>query len=121
MAASPSLSLSSQSKAVYQRWVREREEVSDECSSGVVRVVPSPHLMCVLCVQLLADYQSQLESPSITAEERRRLQDQVQEHESYIRDYKDSIAHYEKKIEEHEAAIASKTCLLYTSPSPRDS
>jgi len=109
MAASPSLSLSSQDKAVYQREMRRREEVSDECSSGVVRVVPSPHLMCVLCVQELADCQSQLESPSITAEERWRLQDEVQEYESHILTYKAGIAHCEKKIEEHEAAIASKT------------
>ena len=49
--------------------MREREEVSDECSSGVVRVVPSPHQMCVLCVQWLAGYKRELESLSITAGE----------------------------------------------------
>ena len=103
------LSLSSQDKAENQGWIRRLEEVSDECSSGVVRVVPSPYLMCVLCVQRIADRRRQLESPSsITDEWRRDLQDEVQSSELSIQFYKDSIADDEKKIEEHEAAIASK-------------
>ena len=39
MAASPSLSPSSQNKARRQGWIENCERVSAECSSGVVRVV----------------------------------------------------------------------------------
>ena len=40
MAASPSLFISSQSVASWQSRIEEDEEVSIECSSGVVRVWP---------------------------------------------------------------------------------
>ena len=40
MAASPSLFISSQRVAEYQSNIEEYEEVSVECSSGVVRVWP---------------------------------------------------------------------------------
>ena len=40
MAASPSLFISSQDVASYQSIIEECEEVSVECSSGVVRVWP---------------------------------------------------------------------------------
>ena len=39
MAASPSLSHSSQDKARWQGVIKWRQDVSDECGSGVVRVV----------------------------------------------------------------------------------
>ena len=39
MAASPSLSHSSQNKALRQGLIENNQEVSDECGSGVVRVV----------------------------------------------------------------------------------
>ena len=40
MAASPSLFISSQHVASRQSYIEEKEEVSVECSSGVVRVWP---------------------------------------------------------------------------------
>ena len=40
MAASPSLFISSQEVAGYQSYIEEEEEVSVECSSGVVSVWP---------------------------------------------------------------------------------
>ena len=40
MAASPSLFISSQLVAIWQRDIEKHEEVSVECSSGVVRVWP---------------------------------------------------------------------------------
>ena len=53
MAASPSLSHSSQDKAGLQRGIEYYQGVSDECGSGVVRVVqealPIPGV-CSLCV-----------------------------------------------------------------------
>ena len=46
------LSLSSQVKSGYQRGIKYYEEVSDECSSGMMRVVHVAHSIpgvCSLC------------------------------------------------------------------------
>ena len=52
MVVSPSLSHSSQEKAEYQRNIKYREQVSDECSSGVMRawhVAQSIPDVCSMC------------------------------------------------------------------------
>ena len=52
MAASPSLSHSSQDKAGKQRMIQYHQGVSDECGSGVVRVVQEAQSIpgvCSLC------------------------------------------------------------------------
>ena len=52
MAASPSLSHSSQDKARRQWLIQNIQEVSDECGSGVVRVVQEAQSIpgvCSLC------------------------------------------------------------------------
>ena len=52
MAASPSLSHSSQDKAGKQWRIQRLQEVSDECGSGVVRVVQEAQSIpgvCSLC------------------------------------------------------------------------
>ena len=52
MAASPSLSHSSQKKAEWQRFIGINQRVSDECGSGVVRVVQEAQSIpgvCSLC------------------------------------------------------------------------
>ena len=52
MAASPSLSHSSQEKALWQGIIENRQRVSDECGSGVVRVVQEAQSIpgvCSLC------------------------------------------------------------------------
>ena len=52
MAASPSLSHSSQDKAGRQGLIESSQEVSDECGSGVVRVVQEAQSIpgvCSLC------------------------------------------------------------------------
>ena len=54
MVVSPSLSHSSQDKAFYQRWIEFREQVSDECSSGVMRawhVAQSIPSVCSMCAE----------------------------------------------------------------------
>ena len=54
--------------------IKKLEKVSDECSSGMMRVMHVAHsiwyLVCVLCVQDKADYQLEMEHPN-TSEERR--------------------------------------------------
>ena len=52
MAASPSLSHSSQDKAEWQGLIESTQRVSDECGSGVVRVVQETQSIpgvCSLC------------------------------------------------------------------------
>ena len=49
MSASPSLSHSSQDKEVNQNLIKRCEEVSDECSSGVMRVVHVDHSIPGVC------------------------------------------------------------------------
>ena len=52
MVVSPSLSHSSQEKANYQRSIEYKEQVSDECSSGVMRawhVAQSIPGVCSMC------------------------------------------------------------------------
>ena len=55
MAASPSLSHSSQDKAENQGKIEYWQGVSDECSSGVVRVVQEAQSIPGVC-SLCADY-----------------------------------------------------------------
>ncbi len=49
MSASPSLSHSSQVKEACQNEIKEWEEVSDECSSGVMRVMHVDHSIPGVC------------------------------------------------------------------------
>ena len=52
MSASPSLSHSSQDNEDSQKRIKRKEEVSDECSSGVMRVGHVDHSIpgvCSLC------------------------------------------------------------------------
>ena len=54
MVVSPSLSHSSQIKALDQREIEVREQVSDECSSGVMRawhVAQSIPDVCSMCAE----------------------------------------------------------------------
>ena len=63
MAASPSLSHSSQEKAVWQGRIEFIQEVSDECGSGVVRVVQEAQSIPGVC-SLCAEYSQLSESPA---------------------------------------------------------
>ena len=54
MAVSPSLSHFSQAKRMRQRWIESYQNVSDECSSGVVRWCMRPRPLpglCYLCAE----------------------------------------------------------------------
>ena len=63
MAASPSLSHSSQEKARRQRVIEFNQWVSDECGSGVVRVVQEAQSIPGVC-SLCAGYSQVSESPA---------------------------------------------------------
>ena len=63
MAVSPSLSHSSQEKAERQGGIENNQEVSDECGSGVVRVVQEAQSIPGVCF-LCADYSQVAEFPA---------------------------------------------------------
>ena len=63
MAASPSLSHSSQEKALRQMAIEANQGVSDECGSGVVRVVQEAQSIPGVC-SLCAGYSQLAESPA---------------------------------------------------------
>ena len=65
MAASPSLSHSSQDKAEWQWLIENRQMVSDECGSGVVRVVQEAQSIPGVC-SLCAGYSQLSESPAVS-------------------------------------------------------
>ena len=98
------LSLSSQEKAEYQRRIKHYEEVSDECSSGMMRVVHVAHLylVCVLCVQSIARYQSGIEDPNTREEEREELKYNIQLWENNIQHYKLKLSTRETEIKQIE-------------------
>ena len=114
MAASPSLSHSSQVKAMWQRQIEINQEVSDECGSGVVRVVQEAQSIpgvCVLCVQNIARLQSRLLDPSTSEGRRARLEEEVQECKGYIQGCNADIAQLNSEMAElveERAAIFGK-------------
>ncbi len=92
------LSHSSQEKKYYQKRMKLNEEVSDECSSGVVRVVHVDHsIPAVLCMQVLARDKRKLEAPS-SIDEKRTLEEGVQRLERWIQRYKEALERNERAL-----------------------
>ena len=56
--------------------------------------------MCVLCVQLIASDQSEIEDPNTSEEWRERLKNRVKIWESHIQDYKQQINHCDTEIKQ---------------------
>ena len=104
--ASPSLS--TQNKAVCQRLIKNNEEVSDECSSGMMRMVCVVHSILVLCVQAIASYLCGIEDLSTSIRWRRQLRELVHEYKEAIQNYKLQIQRYETEIKQIETAIENK-------------
>ena len=65
-----------------------------------------PYLVCVLCVQRIAAYQSYLAQPSITEERRAELEKQVRVHEDVIQRHKQHIAGYNSDLASAEGELA---------------
>ena len=58
-----------------------------------------PYLVCVLCVQYIAAYQSELAQPSITEEYRAEL-------EKWVRVYEDEMQHHKQRLAECNSDLA---------------
>ena len=76
------LSHFSQLKALSQTMIEYNQKVSDE------------YLVCVICVQGIADPQELQQDTFTRVEEREELGREVQNYESYIQTYKQAIGRY---------------------------
>ena len=56
--------------------------------------------MCVLCVQVIASRQSEIEDPNTSEERREVLKNSVKIWESLIQDYKQQINHCDTEIKQ---------------------
>ena len=65
-----------------------------------------PYLVCVLCVQVIANCQSELAQPSITEEYRAVLEEEVRVNEDRIQQYKQRIAKYNSDLARAEGELA---------------
>ena len=71
---------------------------------------PSPYLVCVPCVQWIAEYKEELDQPSLSVERRKELEEKVQKYEGYIQEVKETIQEYEEEIKERENALRQLNC-----------
>ena len=62
-----------------------------------------PYLVCVLCVQMIADRQSELAQPSIAKERRRIRRAGLEE---AVRVYEDGIQQWKQRLAEYNSALA---------------
>ena len=59
---------------------------------------PSPYLVCVPCVQLIAGWQKSINDPSTDESERERLKGEVEKYNGYIQGNKQAINSWDKVI-----------------------
>ena len=107
------LSHSSQEKVLYRSAIKGYEQVSDECSSGVMRARqwPSPYLVCIPCVQRLSAAQKKLSQPSLLSETRKfGLELEVKNSKRSIKKDKKSLLANEKAIKKLQDALGQLTC-----------
>ena len=71
---------------------------------------PSPYLVCVPCVQRIAECKEELDQPSLSVERRKELEEEVQGYERDIQSLKEAIQLNEEEIKERENALRQLNC-----------
>ena len=71
---------------------------------------PSPYLMCVPCVQGIAELKRELAQPSLSSYRKQYLQGQVQGRETGINDSKQKILAIDKELDKRELALRQLDC-----------
>ena len=71
---------------------------------------PSPYLMCVPCVQEIAEFKRELAQPSLSSDRKQYLQRSVQVLETYINNYKQRILAIDKELDKRELALRQLDC-----------
>ena len=82
--------------------------MSDECSSGVMR--PRLYLVCVICVQLIADAQQKLKDPSISEGRREELGRDLLSYGSYLQTGQEAIEIIDEELEVQKSALKGGLC-----------
>ena len=71
---------------------------------------PSPYLMCVPCVQEIAELKRELAQPSLSSDRKQYLQRMVQGRETWINKYKQYILAIDKELVKRELALRQLDC-----------
>ena len=71
---------------------------------------PSPYLMCVPCVQEIAEFKRELAQPSLSSDRKQYLQRSVQVLETRINNYKQRILAIDKELVKRELALRQLDC-----------
>ena len=71
---------------------------------------PSPYLMCVPCVQMIAEWKRELTQPSLSSDRKQSLQRRVQRWETEINNCKQKILAIDKELVKRELALRQLDC-----------
>ena len=71
---------------------------------------PSPYLMCVPCVQDIAEWKRELAQPSLSSDRKQSLQEEVQGWETLFNNYKQEILAIDKELVRRESALRQLDC-----------
>ena len=71
---------------------------------------PSPYLMCVPCVQRIAEWKRELAQPSLSSDSKQYLQRSVQRWETVINNNKQKILAIDKELVKRELALRQLDC-----------
>ena len=71
---------------------------------------PSPYLMCVPCVQMIAEWKRELAQPSLSSYRKQSLQERVQRGETLINNNKQDILAIDKELVKRELALRQLDC-----------
>ena len=71
---------------------------------------PSPYLMCVPCVQEIAEWKRELAQPSLSSDRKQSLQRRVQGRETDINNRKQVILAIDKELIKRELALRQLDC-----------
>ena len=69
---------------------------------------PSPYLMCVPCVQEIAEWKRELAQPSLSSDRKQSLQ--MVQWETWINSYKQEILSIDRELDKRELALRQLDC-----------
>lgn len=65
---------------------------------GACGIIPFPGVVCILCVQFIADYRRELADPHTSGVRREYLKEAMQDYEYSIRSYKQEMVQYDAEL-----------------------
>ena len=104
-----SLSHSWQLKTILQGAIEDSVQVSDE-TECVMSMWPIPYLVCVSCVQKIAEFQKQLSEPYLSSRRKEDLHGWIKMRETRINRIKRNIFKLEEEIKERQLTLRQLVC-----------